>query len=133
LDRLFLDSNILYSAAHKPDGIVSQLWDLDDVELLTSTYALTEAVSNMETSKPKARLEKLTESLRVISIHPDFPLPRDITLPEKDQPILQAAISAHATHLLTGDFAHFRQYYRKRFSGVLILPPAEYLSLRSSR
>lgn len=133
MDRVFLDSNILYSAAHKPDGIISQLWDLDEVELLTSSYALAEAANNIEASKPKARLALLTQSLRVISIHPDLPLPLEIILPEKDQPILQAAISAHATHLLTGDFAHFRHYYRKRFSGVLILPPAEYISSRKSR
>jgi uncharacterized protein len=52
-------------------------------------------------------------------------------LPEKDQLILLAAIGAGATHLLTGDFRHFGPYYGERIQGVHILPPGDYLSLRS--
>jgi uncharacterized protein len=55
-----------------------------------------------------------------------FTLPRGIDLPEKDIPILLAAIDGAATHLLTGDREHFGPYYRQEVAGVLILPPAEY-------
>jgi hypothetical protein len=55
-----------------------------------------------------------------------FTLPRGVRLPEKDQPILLAAIDGGATHLLTGDWTHFGPYFRQAVAGVMILPPAEY-------
>jgi uncharacterized protein len=58
--------------------------------------------------------------------------PAGVNLPDKDQPILQAAIVAGATHLLTGDLKHFGQYYGRTFSGVLILPPSQYLQGQST-
>lgn len=57
------------------------------------------------------------------------PLPADVRLPEKDQPILQAAIHARATHLLTGDKQHFGGYFGRKLGGALVLPPAEYFRL----
>jgi len=56
-------------------------------------------------------------------------LPLDVVLPEKDRPILLAAIRAHATHLLTGDKQHFGPLYGQSISGVLILRPADYPGL----
>ena len=52
-------------------------------------------------------------------------------LPEKDQPILLAAVGAEATHLITGDFTHFGPYYDKKLVGVLVLTPADYLRERA--
>ena len=63
-------------------------------------------------------------------LHAERLLYSTVKLPEKDQPILLAAISAGATHLLIGDFRHFGPYYEERIEGVLILPPGDYLSLR---
>jgi hypothetical protein len=62
-----------------------------------------------------------------------FTLPRGVRLPEKDMPILLAAIDGGATHLLTGDREHFGLYFRKEISGVLILPPAEYPPLTTTK
>ena len=50
-----------------------------------------------------------------------------VVLPDKDQPILIAALDARATHLLTGDLQHFGPYYGHTVEGVLILPPGQYL------
>jgi hypothetical protein len=58
-------------------------------------------------------------------------LPRGISLPEKDVPILLAAIEARATHLLTGDVRHFGPYFGKRIEGIMILVPGEYLRMRA--
>ncbi len=55
-----------------------------------------------------------------------FTLPRGVRLPDKDIPILLAAIDGGATHLLTGDWEHFGPYFRQEIAGVLIIPPAEY-------
>jgi hypothetical protein len=54
-------------------------------------------------------------------------LPTGIALPEKDWPILLAAMEASATPLVTGDVRHFGAYFGKRVEGVLIVTPAEYL------
>ena len=50
-----------------------------------------------------------------------------IELPEKDLPIILAAIAAEATHLITGDITHFGQYYGEKVGGVLVLAPGDYL------
>ena len=57
--------------------------------------------------------------------------PRGISLPEKDIPILLSAIQARATQLLTGDLRHFGRYFGRNRAGVLIMPPAAYLSSRN--
>jgi hypothetical protein len=54
-------------------------------------------------------------------------LPTGVRLPEKDVPILLAAIQAQATHLITGDVHRFGAYFGKRVAGVLISSPGEYL------
>jgi len=43
MDRLFLDANVLFSAAYMADARLRELWRLRDVELWTSRYALEEA------------------------------------------------------------------------------------------
>jgi hypothetical protein len=51
-------------------------------------------------------------------------------LPEKDAPILLAAMEAQATYLITGDVRHFGLYFGKHIEGILILLPANYLNKR---
>jgi hypothetical protein len=55
----------------------------------------------------------------------------EITLPDKDLPILWAAMAARATHLITGDVRHFGPYFGKRIEGTLVLLPAHYLQRNS--
>lgn len=57
--------------------------------------------------------------------------PPHIKLPIKDRPILRAAISGRATHLLTGDRKHFGCYFDQTIDGVLLLLPATYLNSRT--
>lgn len=47
MDVLFLDANVLFSAAYRDDAQIARLWDLDDVELITSHYAADEARRNL--------------------------------------------------------------------------------------
>jgi len=54
-------------------------------------------------------------------------LPAGVRLPEKDEPILRAAIAAGATDLLTGDLRDFRSLFGKRYGGVLVQTPGEFL------
>ena len=128
MDRIFLDANVLFSAAYRPNAGLARLWQLDKVELVTSDYAAQEAMFNLTEKDQRVRLTKLLEKVRIIT--EVAPLPPGVQLPDKDQPILQAALQAQATHLLTGDKEHFGPYFGRNLGGVLVLPPAEYFERR---
>jgi len=95
---------------------------------MTSAYAAEEARLNLTQEDQRSRLAKFLEKVRMIT--DVAPLPAGIQLSEKDQPILQAALHARATHLLTGDKQHFGALFGHRFGGVLVLPPAAYFERR---
>ena len=129
MDRLFLDANVLFSAAYKPHSRLLQLWSLTDAVLCSSRYAAEEARVNLSEASQEHALHKLCEVLQFFEAA-DRSLPRGISLPAKDGPILLAAIAARATHLLTGDVQHFGRYFGSRFDGVAIMPPSQYLKSR---
>lgn len=126
--RLFLDANVLFSAAYRPDGGVRRLWLVPGVELVTSDYAIDEARRNLPVVEQRVRLDELLA--RVTRVPTAVMLPRDlagIDLPGKDRPILGSALHCGATHLITGDSRHFGPHFGVRVHGLLILPPAMYL------
>jgi uncharacterized protein len=129
MDRLFLDANVLFSAAYRPAAGLLQLWKLSDVWLCSSRYALEEARINLTEDQQRRRLSKLSQKLKVFEV-PQRQLPRGISLPEKDAPILLAAIEGRCTHLLTGDISHFGSCFGKKIEGVRIVLPGEYLRNR---
>jgi uncharacterized protein len=126
-DVVFLDANVLFSAAYRPGAGLLRIWELPRVRRLTSTYALEEARRNLTDPAQLARLQDLVDALEVVGEVSDELLPPEVILPEKDQPILRAAIRAGASHLLTGDVRHFGPYFGRTLAGVRILPPGEYL------
>ena len=130
MDRLFLDANVLFSAAYRPDAGLLRLWKLDDVVLCSSRYALEEARANLDEDAQRARLNKLADAVHWFEAG-QRRLPEAISLPEKDVPVLLAAIEARATHLLTGDVRHFGPYFGKRIEGIAIMLPGGYLRARS--
>lgn len=128
MDRLFLDSCVLFSAAYRPGAKFLPLWNLSATELITSRYALDEVRRNLATAAQFAALEGLLDGIRIV---PDSDAaPPGVQLPRKDIPIMAAAIAARATHLLTSDKIHFGPYAGMRIGGVLIAHPADYLSHR---
>lgn len=133
MDRVFLDANILFSAAYKADSRLRLLWDLHDVQLVSSEYAFEEAKRNLGLVKPD-NLNHLEALLPRVTILPDTPsrLRFQAELADKDKPILTAAVRAHATHLLTGDVRHFGHLLGKTVHGVLILTPAQYFGQREA-
>jgi uncharacterized protein len=125
---VFLDANILFSAAYRPDAGLRKLWEVPDVELVTSSYAAEEARRNLDLPEQRSALGALLQSVQVLAATPgDPPLTVPIDLAEKDRPILAMAVAARATHLLTGAVRHFGRYYGQTVAGVRILPPAAYL------
>jgi predicted nucleic acid-binding protein len=128
LDRLFLDANVLFSAAYRPAAGVARLWQLERVALVTSSFAVQEAQRNLENPGQKARLEELLGELEVGEALMLPPERRGgIELPEKDWPILGGAVASGATHLITGDQRHFGQYFGRQILGVWIVKPGDYL------
>jgi predicted nucleic acid-binding protein len=126
MDRVFLDANVLFSAAYRSDAGLFQLWKLKQVILCSSRYAVEEARTNLADEDQRMRLNQLSESLQLFEAS-EKALPRSVLLPEKDRPILLAAIEARATHLLTGDVKHFGPYFGTKIMGIAIMPPGAYL------
>jgi len=126
MDRLFLDANVLFSAAYRSDTGLLELWKLREVVLCSSRYALEEARINLSNEVQRTRLVRLAGRVRLFEAG-ERELPHGVALPEKDVPILLAAIEANATHLLTGDIRHFGSFFGKRVEGILVLPPGDYL------
>lgn len=125
---LFLDANILFSAAYREKSGLLRLWEIKSVKLVSSTYAIEEARRNLDMRLQKERLDKLLVNLdRIFPFHADIDLPKNITIREKDKPILLSAISARADYLITGDVRDFGKFYGQKISGVTVLPPSEYL------
>jgi uncharacterized protein len=129
MHRLFLDANILFSAAYIDDAGLLRLWKLADVLLCSSRYALEEARINLTEDAQRQRLSDLSKALTFFEAA-SRQLPRGIQLPDKDVPILLAAIEARAHYLLTGDLRHFGPYFGQKVEGVVIVAPGQYFKIR---
>ena len=125
MDRLFLDANVLFSAAYRPKAGLLRFWNLKDAALCSSYYALEEARINLVEEVQRRRLVRLSTNLHLFDAILKE-LPRGVSLPEKDVPILLAALEAEATHLITGDVRHFGLYLNRTIEGILVLTPADY-------
>ena len=132
MDRIFLDANVLFSAAYLELSGLARLWTLGYVELLSSAYAVEEARRNLAIDRTEAlpRLERLTAAVSIVDAPQSLKLPANVRLDQKDQPILLAAIHGNPDYLLTGDARHFAHLYGKRIKGVLVLRPAQYFERR---
>ena len=133
--RLFLDANVLFSAARDDNGRAAALIAVAGKhrhELLTSPHAVEEARRNLEIKNPD-RLERLQAVLDKVGICPECldenaTWAREQSLPDKDAPILGAAAQARANLLVTGDRTHFGHLYGKVLRGVVVVTPADALA-----
>lgn len=132
MDRLFLDANVLFSAAYRPNPGLLKLWKLKNVILCSSRHALEEARINLTHEVQRSRLARLSRNIHLFDAPPKE-LPGGVLLPDKDVPILLAAIEVRATHLITGDLRHFGPYFGKTIQGILVLPPGNYLKKAGPR
>lgn len=133
MNRLFIDANVLFTAAHNPEGKAAFIISLGAEkvwEVCTSTFAVEEARRNLRAKYPSAekKLAELLSSVTVVLEQSGAPYP-DI-LDKKDRPIFQAAYVCRASHLITGDLAHFGALMNKpkKTSGITITTPARFLS-----
>lgn len=127
MDRVFLDANVLFSAAYRSDSGLLALWRRASTAMITSAYALDEARRNLSSDGQRRRLDALAGACEIVPTPASAVLPQGLVLPPDDQLIFLAAMAAHATHLVTGDRTHFGPYYGRSIAGVLIVPPSIYL------
>jgi predicted nucleic acid-binding protein len=121
--RIFLDANILFSAALPESRMRAFLEAISrKADFLTNACAIEEARRNLQLKFPASlkTLERLTRRCELISR-----LAADLTveLPLKDKPILGGAIGGRATHLLTGDERDFGKYWGRTIQGVKVVSP----------
>ena len=128
--KVFLDANILFTAAYNPGGRAAFLLEnAHAFELITSEYAAEEARRNIIAKKKLSlpALESYVSSIRIVS---DVMGICPIALPSKDQPIFLSALKAKATHLITGDLKDFGKFMNQpeKTCGILIQTVAEFFS-----
>jgi predicted nucleic acid-binding protein len=130
--KIFLDANVLFTAAHNPSGKAALILEIaaqGQWMTLTSTLAVEEARRNLDIKFPAclARLKSILSKVRVVSSVSGPTCPID--LPEKDRPIFLTAVKCRATHLLTGDIRHFGPFLNNpsQTSGIAIMTVADFL------
>jgi predicted nucleic acid-binding protein len=127
--RIFLDANILFSAGKSAGAMRGFLEVLRSSghTLVADAYVVEEARRNLE-AKFSASLEDFEVLLHHLEFSATlrcFPPPGfNPELPEKDRPVLAAAIQRRCDVLLTDDKTHFGPLYGKNLGGVTIHSPA---------
>ena len=130
--RVFLDANVLFTAAHNPGGkaaFVIEIGAAGHFTVCTSRAACEEAERNLAARYPD-RLQALASMMRgisIVSMDPSCPVPDG--LPPGDAMIFQSAVSCRATHFLTGDLRHFGSIMNQphKTCSVLVQTVAEFL------
>jgi len=127
--RIFVDANILFTAAYSPKGKAATLLESLPGLVITSDYAAEEARRNIQAKRPTAldRLEKILGQIEIVPSVRSGACP--IQLPPKDQPIFLSALVAKATHLFTGDLKDFGLHMNQpeKSAGIIIQTVAEFL------
>jgi len=126
--RIFLDANIIFSAA-KSDGAIRRLLVMlrrGGHKLVADGYVIEEARRNLALKFPVGLevLNALLPTLEIVETHAAVPaLSAKLPLPEKDRPVLLASMSARCQALVTSDESHFGLLFGKRIAGVVMHSP----------
>lgn len=131
--RIFLDANVLFSAARAPGAMRQMLTALKNQGhvLVAEVYVCTEARRNLVAKAGETTLQDLEVILATVELSGSR---QAITasqaqaanwLPEKDRPVLLAAIALRCDALVTGDKTHFGAGYGQSFVGVTLYSPAQ--------
>lgn len=136
--RVFLDANVLFTAAYSPEGLSALIIEVGvagRITLLTSPLAVIEARRNLEAKRPQA-LPVFEQNLAEIEVAAE-PGPLDVerltpaSLAAKDRPLLASAIVARATHFVTGDEHDFGPWMTRPGSLPLrLMTPRQFLTER---
>ncbi len=130
--KIVLDSNVLVTALLSPYGSPAQVLQMllsEQAQLCYDARILSEHRAVLARPKfgfdpePIAALLDYLEKMGILAA--TSPLP--VTLPDPDDEMfLEAALAAHADHLVTGNLRHFPAHRR---CGVSVVSPAELIRL----
>jgi predicted nucleic acid-binding protein len=131
--RIFLDANVLFSAARSAGAMRAVLYALDDQDhrLVADEYVCTEARRNLLAKAGAEALQTLVALLAKVELlgTRDAITPARAQaaqwLPDKDRPVLLAAMALRCEAMVTGDKTHFGAGYGQRFGGVMLVSPAQ--------
>lgn len=126
--RVFLDANVLFSAAKSAGAVRALLEELLRLghECCADAYVVEEARRNLLAKAPGAgaALDELLRRVSVAGLQSSGALPQEArALPEKDRPVFAATMRCGCDVLLTGDRKHFGAWFGKRIAGVAIHSP----------
>lgn len=131
--RIFLDANVLFSAARAAGAMRQMLNALKSQGhvLVAEEYVCTEARRNLAAKANPAAVQDLNIILADVELRGAkqaiSAAQAAVTqwLPEKDRPVLLAAIALRCDALVTGDKTHFGVGYGQSFAGVMLYSPAQ--------
>ncbi len=131
--RIFLDANVLFSAARASGAMRQMLHALrgQGHTLVADDYVCIEARRNLTAKASAVALQDLDAMLNDVELRGtkqtiSTEQAREAQwLPEKDRPVLLAAITLRCDALVTGDKTHFGPGYGRRFAGVMLYSPAQ--------
>ncbi len=126
--KLFLDANVVFSAAHRDEGRAQELIALAVAKrctVVTSRHALEEAQRNLEMKSRgfDARLAAILERVELVGEAPPAIVEwaRSEGLPLQDAAVLAAAVHARVDLLVTGDARDFGRFYDRTLRGVQVV------------
>lgn len=121
--RIFLDANLIFSAV--PDGSPSRQFIVvlgKKAELVSHPLVWEEAERNLRVKRP-AWLAGLAFLQGCVALRAAMAVCPPRLLPDKDEPVLGAAIASQCDYLVTGDRTHFGKLYGCVIHGVTIVSP----------
>lgn len=135
--RAFLDSNVIVSGIHSPDGppgIILRLYMQGEFQVVVSQLVLDQVIRGIKRKMP-SELQSLQEFLLQYppEVCPD-PTVEEIShysevIHAEDAPILAAAIASGVDYLVTGDKHFLSKASILHEKGIKVVSPAQFLEI----
>lgn len=128
--RIFLDANILFSAAFSDGAIRRLIHHIRNAShvVVADRYVIEEALRNISLHRSESLgvLHRIISALEIVPTRYTLPASiQDIGLPEKDIPVLATALGARCDILMTGDVRHFGALFGTSLGGTTIRSPVD--------
>ncbi len=94
--RIFIDSNVPFSASRAPDHSFLPFWTHRNAHAVISSYVVVETERHIVREDHRRRFDELLVRTEIVE-NEAAELPIEIDLPAKDRPILAHATAARAT------------------------------------
>ncbi len=135
--KVFLDSNVLFSIAYTGKDrsrsyLIYEVQEFGMFKVYVSNLVCQEALFNIRRKRPEAEqlLNELIHKSKVLGdIAADLKREEIRKLPKNDRVILSTAVYHKTDFFVTGNEKDFKNLYRKRVLGTLILRPADFLNM----